>query len=83
MPDELGQLREFQAMEDVDFALLTAGIAVRLDGEASLKDHPDPSSGKPFVYRKVSGGYELESSFRYKGEPRKLTFAPKAEETGL
>jgi len=45
-------------------ALLGAALAVRLDGPAVLKDHPDPIVGGPFDYVPLDGGFELRSKLK-------------------
>lgn len=42
-------------------AMLQAGIAFQRDGEDALEKHPDPTAGKPFVFRKTDTGFVLQS----------------------
>jgi RNA polymerase sigma factor (sigma-70 family) len=59
----LGQRRR-QARADVRRALLSAALAVQLDGEGALKKHPDPVGGGPFEYVAFDGGFELRSKWK-------------------
>jgi RNA polymerase sigma factor (sigma-70 family) len=65
----LRHARSRQAEADVRRALLSAALAVRLDGEGALKKHPDPVVGGPFEYAPFEGGFELRS--RLKGSDDK------------
>ena len=68
-----GQRRR-QATADVRRALLSAALAVRLDGEGALKKHPDPVGGGPFEYVAFDGGFELRSKWKgTDGKPVALT----------
>ena len=55
-------------------AMAAAGLAVMQDGPDTLQSHLDPSTGKPFVYKQTPDGYDLESSFQFKGKSLKLSF---------
>jgi hypothetical protein len=50
-----------KAQADVRRALLSAALAVQLDGRDALKLHPDPVAGGPFEYVSLEGGFELRS----------------------
>ncbi len=69
----LGKFRRSQARADIRRALLSAAIAVRLDGPEALKDHPDPVVGGPFEYASFAGGFELRSKFERDSRPVILT----------
>ncbi len=56
--------RRAQARVDVRRALLSAALAVQLDGRDALKDHPDPVVGGPFEYIAFDGGFELRSKLK-------------------
>jgi hypothetical protein len=58
------KMRWFTARADVRRALLSAAIAVQLDGPDALKAHPDPVVGGPFEYAAFKGGFELRSKFK-------------------
>lgn len=79
----LESLRSIQTLSDVQLAMLKAGIAIRLKGEAALAEHPDPTTQKPFTYRKVAGGFELESTFQMRDQPTKISFAAPQDDAGL
>jgi hypothetical protein len=53
--------RWLQAQADVRRALLSAALAVQLEGRDALKNHPDPVVGGSFAYAALEGGYELRS----------------------
>jgi hypothetical protein len=53
-----------QAQADIRRALLSAALAVRLDGKGALKRHPDPVVGGPFDYVTFEGGFELRSQWK-------------------
>jgi len=53
-----------QARADVRRALLSAALAVQLDGRDALKKHPDPVVGGPFEYVAFVGGFELRSKLK-------------------
>ena len=57
------KVRLMQARTDIRRALLSAALAVKLDGPRALKDHPDPVVGGPFRYVAFTGGFELRSKF--------------------
>jgi len=54
-------------------AILQAGIAYRIEGEAGLQAHPEPFTGKPFTLRRVADGFELRSDLDG-GEPLIVKF---------
>jgi RNA polymerase sigma factor (sigma-70 family) len=60
----LHNIRWRQARADVRRSLLSAALAVRLDGREALKNHPDPVVGGPFEYVAFEGGFELRSRFK-------------------
>jgi hypothetical protein len=53
-----------KARADVRRALLSAALAVQLDGPDALKHHPDPVAGGPFDYVAFKGGFELRSKWK-------------------
>ena len=55
-------------------ALVLAAARVYQEGPGALTQVLDPASGQPFVYRYTAGGFELESSYRYKDETIRYTF---------
>jgi hypothetical protein len=68
------KIRQAQARTDVRRALLSAAVAVHLDGRAALKTHPDPVVGGPFQYVAFEGGFELRSKLKGQdGNPVALT----------
>jgi hypothetical protein len=69
----LPKCRWAEARADVRRALLTAALAVRLDGEVALKKHPDPVGGGPFDYVPFEGGFELRSKWKRDAKPLALT----------
>jgi hypothetical protein len=56
----------------VESAFLDAAIAVMLEGEAALQNHPDPATGKPFGYEKSGEGFVLSSEKQVDGQPMRL-----------
>jgi hypothetical protein len=69
----LVKCRQSQARADVRRALLSAALAVRLDGPGALRKHPDPVGGGPFEYSPFEGGFELRSKFKVEDKPLSLT----------
>jgi RNA polymerase sigma factor (sigma-70 family) len=69
----LDNVRGRRARADVRRALLAAALAVRLDGQGALKDHPDPVIGGPFEYMAFDGGFELRSKLKQDDTPLALT----------
>src|SRR5262249_31085425 len=65
----LDNVRSRRARGDVRRALLSAALAVRLDGQAALKNHPDPLTGGPFEYAAFDGGFELRSKLKQDALP--------------
>jgi hypothetical protein len=55
------------------FALLRAAVAVVRDGQAALKQHPDPFGAGPFQYTAKPRGFELRSALEIDGKPVTLT----------
>jgi hypothetical protein len=66
----LHKVRLAQLRADVRRALLSAAIAVQLDGRDALKDHADPVVGGPFEYVAFEGGFELSSKWKLDDELR-------------
>ena len=60
----LAKVRQSRARADVRRALLSAALAVQLDGKDALKDHADPVAGGMFDYVAFEGGFELRSKFK-------------------
>ena len=60
----LVKVRQAKARADVRRALLSAALAVQLDGKDALKDHADPVAGGMFDYVAFEGGFELRSKFK-------------------
>jgi RNA polymerase sigma factor (sigma-70 family) len=60
----LHNIRCRQARADIRRALLSAALAVQLDGKGALKKHPDPVVGGPFDYVGFKGGFELRSKWK-------------------
>jgi hypothetical protein len=60
----LVNVRRAQARTEVRRALLSAALAVQLDGRNALKDHPDPVVGGPFEYVAFEGGFELRAKLK-------------------
>jgi hypothetical protein len=58
------KMRWITARAEVRRALLSAALAVQLDGPDALKSHPDPVVGGPFQYAAFKGGFELRSRFQ-------------------
>jgi hypothetical protein len=56
--------RWHKAQADVRRALLSAAVAVQLDGRDALKHHPDPMAGGPFHHVAFKGGFELRSKWK-------------------
>jgi hypothetical protein len=61
---DIGRVRWAQARDDVLRTLLSAALAVQLDGPDALKNHPDPVAGVPFEYVPFEGGFELRSRWK-------------------
>jgi len=70
----LGVVVQKAQAETVNQALVLAGVAVTTDGPAALAAHPDPSTGQPFTYREVPGGFELQSNYQVNNQPLKIVF---------
>jgi len=60
----VNRIRPAQARADVRRALMSAAVAVRLDGPDAVKNHPDPVVGGPFQYVAFEGGFELRSKLK-------------------
>jgi hypothetical protein len=56
--------RVHQAQATVRRALLSAALAVELDGKAALKKHPDPVAGGMLDYEAFEGGFVLRSKWK-------------------
>jgi len=63
---------------EVNRALVEAGLAVAANGAAGLTAHLDPSTGQPFTYQAVPGGFELQSTYQVKNQPLKMFFPQSA-----
>jgi hypothetical protein len=70
----LVKVRWRQARIEVRRAMLSAALAVRINGRAALKNHPDPVVGGSFDYESVEGGFELRSKLK-EGDDKPLTLA--------
>lgn len=75
----LPRFRWAEAYEQTRRSLLRAAIAVRLDGPEALNQDVDPFDKKPFTYRAVDGGFQLESRVTDGGIPISLSVAPNFE----
>jgi hypothetical protein len=60
----LDKVRLAQARLDVRRALLSAALAVQLDGRYALQKRRDPVIGGPFEYVAFEGGFELRSKLK-------------------
>jgi hypothetical protein len=70
----LAKVRQARARADVRRALLSAAIAVQVDGQDKLKSQLDPSVGRPFERIPFEGGFELRSKLiEPSGKPVMLT----------
>jgi hypothetical protein len=58
------EIRRAQARTDVRRALLSAAVAVQLDGQGALKNYPDPVGGGAFEHVAFEGGFELRSKLK-------------------
>jgi len=63
---------------EVNRSLMEAGLAVAVKGTAGLATYPDPSTGAPFTYRAVPGGFELQSNYQVNNQPLKIFFPQSA-----
>ena len=71
---QLGRAAEAADRGRVMLAQVDAAAAYRLDGEAGLRDVPDPATGEPFDLREEpSGGFTLAGGLEVDGEPITLT----------
>jgi hypothetical protein len=66
----LHKVRLMQLRADVRRALLSAALAVQLEGRDALKNHPDPVVGGPFAYVAFEGGFELRSQWQLDNQLR-------------
>jgi hypothetical protein len=57
----ISKVRRTDARMEVRRALLSAALAVQVEGRDALKNHPDPVVGGPFDYIAFEGGFELRS----------------------
>jgi hypothetical protein len=72
------KLRLAQARIDVRRALLSAALAMQLEGRDALKTHLDPVGGGPFEFVLFDGGFELRSKqTQTDGKPIVLTVGKK------
>jgi hypothetical protein len=55
------KVRLAQLRAEVRRALLSAALAVQIEGREALKNHADPVVGGPFDYEAFEGGFELRS----------------------
>ncbi len=62
----LAKVRRGQARAELRRTLLSAALAVQLDGPGALKNHPDPVHGGLLEYVAFEGGFELRT--KQKGE---------------
>jgi hypothetical protein len=70
----LVKMRWRQARIEVRRAMLSAALAVRLEGQDALKNHPDPVVGGTFDYEGFEGGFEMRSKLKEGGDkPLTLT----------
>jgi hypothetical protein len=60
----IAKVRQSKERADVRRALLSAAIAVQLDGQDALKNHSDPVGGGRFEYTPFQGGFELRSKLK-------------------
>ena len=73
--------KEFAAQ--VTLAMLRAGVAYRLAGEAALKEFGDPVLKEPFAFRRFQfggddRGFELRSKFHGRGFEEAMIFVERA-----
>jgi hypothetical protein len=57
-------VRVRRSSADIRRRLLSAAIAVRLDGRDALEKHPEPLTGEAFEYAPFEGGFELRSKWK-------------------
>ncbi|HEV2945772.1 MAG TPA: hypothetical protein VGX70_00255 [Gemmataceae bacterium] len=60
----LRKVHQQQSRAHVRRALLSAAIAVQLDGPGAQKNVPDPVIGEPFEYAAFEGGFQLRSKLK-------------------
>jgi hypothetical protein len=60
----IDRVRLLQLRADLRRALLSAALAVQLDGKDALKKHPDPVVGGSFEHIAFKGGFELRSKWK-------------------
>jgi hypothetical protein len=60
----LHKVRWAQAEAELRRALLSAALAVQIEGKGALKKHPDPVAGGSFEYAAFKGGFELRSRWK-------------------
>ena len=68
--------RWLEAQAQVRRSLLSAAVAVQLDGRAALKNHTDPVIGGSFDYVGFEGGFELRSKWLLDEKPRSKWYLP-------
>jgi hypothetical protein len=73
----LHNIRVRQARTQTRRALLAAALAIQLDGQDALQNHPDPVAGGPFAYVGLEGGYLLRSK---QGPDKKIVLELKLDE---
>ena len=76
MTPNLPRFRWTEAYTQTRRALLRAAIAVQMAGPRALDQHPDPYDGKPFSYKSIERGFQLESRLTQGQEPLSLSAAP-------
>src|SRR5205807_4099650 len=55
----IAKVRNAQARAEIRRAMVSAAVAVQIDGKDALKAHPDPVVGDAFDYAAFDGGFEL------------------------
>jgi hypothetical protein len=55
-------------------AMAVAGLVVVQQGTDALPSRPDPTTGQAFTYNRTADGFELESTFQFKGKSMTLSF---------
>ena len=74
MIPSIDRAAEAELRARVRLAMLRAALVYRLDGEAGLRDVPDPATGEPFDLREEpGGGFTLAGGLEVDGEPITLT----------
>jgi hypothetical protein len=65
--------REPSATLEAKFAMLRVAAATAAGDADALSNSVDPFGGKPFAYKEVAGGYQLQSELVVRGKPVTLT----------